>query len=127
MLATYSDQVHLLISILPQVAKERCFALKGGTAINLFIRNMPRVSVDIDLSYLPVEDRDTSLKNINTALNNIETKKEGTPKWELFAFPKAASLPAVRWKLQNLGKMTSQKKKDTLRKLEDVLSRKYHV
>ena len=73
MLAIYSDQVHLLISVLPHVAKERCFALKGGTAINLFVRNMPRVSVDIDLSYLPVEDRDTSLKTIDTALNNIET------------------------------------------------------
>ncbi len=304
MLATYSDQVHLLISILPHVAKERCFALKGGTAINLFVRNMPRLSVDIDLSYLPVEDRNTSLKNIDTALISIETSirkaipgsiinksnltgtsycirllisqgdsrikvevtpvlrgsvhlpqekelsanaekefgyarmqllsfedlyagklcaaldrqhprdlfdihyllnnegitesikntflvylishnrpiaellaprpqdisglydsefkgmtyedvsleelyktrdmivekihkglnendrqfllslKEGTPKWELFAFPEAASLPAVRWKLQNIGKMTSQKKKEALRKLEDVLSRK---
>lgn len=72
MLKTYSDQVHLLISALPHVAKEPCFALKGGTAINLFVRNMPRLSVDIDLTYLPVEDRDTSLKNIDAALNNIE-------------------------------------------------------
>jgi len=304
MLAIYSDQVHLLISVLPQVAKERCFALKGGTAINLFVRNMPRLSVDIDLSYLPVEDRDTSLKAIDAALNRIETNtnkaipgsiinksfltgtgyrnrllisrgginikvevtpvlrgsvhppqekelssnaekefgyvrmqllsfedlyagklcaaldrqhprdlfdihyllnnegitesikntflvylishnrpiaelldprpqdisglyesefkgmtyedvsleelyktrdmivetiheglnendrkfllslKEGIPIWELFAFPEAASLPAVKWKLQNLGKMTSQKKKEALLKLEKVLSRK---
>ncbi len=304
MLTIYSDQAHLLISVLPQVAKEPCFALKGGTAINLFVRNMPRLSVDIDLSYLPVEDRDSSLKNIDTALNNIESNilkaipgsiinrsnltgtgycirliisrrdvmikvevspvlrgsvhpvqekelsanaekefgyakmqllsfedlyagklcaaldrqhprdlfdiyyllnnegitesikntflvylishnrpisellaprpqdisalfesefkgmtyedvsleelyqtrgkivetihnglnendrqlllslKEGKPKWELFAFPQAASLPAVRWKLHNLGKMTSQKRKDALLKLEDVLSRK---
>ncbi|MEN8263883.1 MAG: nucleotidyl transferase AbiEii/AbiGii toxin family protein [Nitrospirota bacterium] len=304
MLTIYSDQAHLLISVLPQVAKEPCFALKGGTAINLFVRNMPRLSVDIDLSYLPVEDRGTSLKNIDTAFNNIESNilkaipgsiinrsnltgtgycirllisrsdvtikvevspvlrgsvhpaqekelsanaekefgyakmqllsfedlyagklcaaldrqhprdlfdiyyllnnegitesikntflvylishnrpiaellapraqdisalyesefkgmtyedvsleelcqtrdkivetihnglnendrqlllslKEGKPKWELFAFPQAASLPAVRWKLHNLGKMTSQKRKDALRKLEDVLSRK---
>ncbi len=304
MLTIYSEQVHLLISVLPQVAKEPCFALKGGTAINLFVRNMPRLSVDIDLSYLPVEDRDTSLKNIDTALNNIESNilkaipgsiinrskltgtdycikllitrrdimikvevspvlrgsvhpaqekelsanaekefgyakiqllsfedlyagklcatldrqhprdlfdihyllknegitestkntflvylishnrpiaellaprpqdisalyesefkgmtyedvsleelyqtrdkivetihsvlnendrqfllslKEGSSKWELFAFSQAASLPAVRWKLHNLGKMTSQKRKDALRKLEDVLARK---
>ncbi len=60
----FSDQAHLLISVLPYIAKELCFALKGGTAINLFVRNMPRLSVDIDLSYLPVEDRDTSLKKI---------------------------------------------------------------
>ncbi len=304
MLTIYSDQAHLLISVLPHVAKEPCFALKGGTAINLFIRNMPRLSVDIDLSYLPLEDRDTSLKNIDTALNNIESNilkaipgsivnrsnltgtdycirllisrsdvtikvevspvlrgsvhpaeekelsanaenefgyakmqllsfedlyagklcaaldrqhprdlfdihyllnnegitesikntflvylishnrpiaellaprpqdisalyesefkgmtyedvsleelyqtrdktvetihnglnendrqlllsiKEGSPKWELFSFPQAASLPAVRWKRHNLGKMTSQKRKDALRKLKDVLSGK---
>ena len=300
----YSDQAHLLISVLPHVAKESCFALKGGTAINLFVRNMPRLSVDIDLSYLPVEDRDTSLKNIDTALKNIETRirkaipgssisksnltgtvycirllisrsdatvkvevnpvlrssvhppqerevsakaekefgyvkmqllsfedlyagklcaaldrqhprdlydihyllknegitesikntflvylishnrpmaellnprhqdisalyasefkgmtyeevslkelyktrdiivdtihkglnendrkfllslKEGTPNWDLFAFPKAAALPAVKWKLQNLNRMTEEKKKEALGKLEKVLSRK---
>ncbi len=304
MLKTYSDQVHLLISVLPHVAKEPYFALKGGTAINLFVRNMPRLSVDIDLSYLPVEDRDTSLKNIDGALNNISTRilkaipgssinksnlmgtgyfirlvislgdvtvkvevtpvlrgsvhlpqekelsanaekefgyvrmqllsfedlyagklcatldrqhprdlfdihyllknegitesikntflvylishnrpiaelldprpqdisalyesefkgmtyedvrledlyqtrdttvelinkelneddrkfllslKEGTPNWKLFAFPEAASLPAVKWKLHNLGKMNSEKKKEALRKLEEVLYRK---
>ncbi|MHA2216998.1 MAG: nucleotidyl transferase AbiEii/AbiGii toxin family protein [Candidatus Hodarchaeales archaeon] len=70
----YSDQARLLISVLPHVAKETCFALKGGTAINLFVRNMPRLSVDIDLSYLPVEDRDTSLKTIDTALKSIESR-----------------------------------------------------
>lgn len=47
---TYRKQVELLIQALPHVAKEDCFALKGGTAINLFIRDMPRLSVDIDLS-----------------------------------------------------------------------------
>ncbi|MDO8272682.1 MAG: nucleotidyl transferase AbiEii/AbiGii toxin family protein, partial [Gammaproteobacteria bacterium] len=53
----YKDQVALLIRTLPHVADESCFALKGGTAINLFIRNMPRLSVDIDLTYLPMRDR----------------------------------------------------------------------
>lgn len=47
----YYQQVALLISALPAVAKERCFALKGGTAINLFVRDFPRLSVDIDLAY----------------------------------------------------------------------------
>jgi predicted nucleotidyltransferase component of viral defense system len=46
----YRKQVELLIRILPFIAEEDCFALKGGTAINLFIRNMPRLSVDIDLT-----------------------------------------------------------------------------
>jgi predicted nucleotidyltransferase component of viral defense system len=52
----YRKQVKLLIRILPFIAEEDCFALKGGTAINLFVRNMPRLSVDIDLTYLPVLD-----------------------------------------------------------------------
>ena len=60
----YKKQVHLLLSVLPMVAKENCFALHGGTAINLFLNNMPRLSVDIDLTYLPVENRDTSMDNI---------------------------------------------------------------
>lgn len=44
----YRRQVSLLLRVMPQIAKEDCFALKGGTAINLFIRNLPRLSVDID-------------------------------------------------------------------------------
>ena len=60
-----------MVALLPQVAKQTCFALKGGTAINLFIRDMPRLSVDIDLAYLPVEDRQTSLNNIDQALASI--------------------------------------------------------
>lgn len=51
--------------------KKKCFALHGGTAINLFIRNMPRLSVDIDLTYLLIEDWDTSIGNINAALKRI--------------------------------------------------------
>lgn len=45
-----------------------CFALKGGTAINLFVHDMPRLSVDIDLTYLPVESRDVFLPNIEAEL-----------------------------------------------------------
>ena len=67
----YYKQVQLLISVLPLVAKEKYFALKGGTAINLFIRDLPRLSVDIDLVYLPMDDRDTALPNITAALNRI--------------------------------------------------------
>lgn len=45
--------------------------LRGGTALNLFIRDMPRLSVDIDLAYLPVQDRETSLTSIHHALKAI--------------------------------------------------------
>ena len=41
----YRKQVDLLVRTLSYVAEQSCFALKGGTAINLFIRNMPRLSV----------------------------------------------------------------------------------
>ncbi|BFU92354.1 MAG: hypothetical protein NTAFB01_35410 [Nitrospira sp.] len=67
----FSDQVRLLVTLLPHVARQRCFALKGGTALNLFIRDMPRLSVDIDLAYLPVQDRKTSLTSIHHALKAI--------------------------------------------------------
>jgi len=67
----YIGQVRLLVSVLPFVADEDCFALKGGTAINLFVREMPRLSVDIDLTYLLVEDRETTLRNVEAALRRI--------------------------------------------------------
>ena len=68
----YRAQVELLLRILPYVAKEKVFALKGGTAINLFIRELPRLSVDIDLTYLPFEDRSTALKGIADGLRRIK-------------------------------------------------------
>lgn len=74
----YKKQVALLLSVLPEVAKETCFALHGGTAINLFVRDMPRLSVDIDLTYVPMEDRVTSFANIAIALEKIKTTIEAT-------------------------------------------------
>jgi predicted nucleotidyltransferase component of viral defense system len=67
----YRRQVTLLLTVLPHVAKEKCFALKGGTAINLFIRDLPRLSVDIDLAYLPVAPRPDSLAAIDAAMKRI--------------------------------------------------------
>lgn len=67
----YRRQAALLIRTVPFVAEETCFALKGGTAINLFVRDMPRLSVDIDLTYLPVKDRHASLAEIDAAMQRI--------------------------------------------------------
>jgi hypothetical protein len=64
-------RVMLLIEVLPLVARESCFALKGGTAINLFVRDLPRLSVDIDLTYLPIKGRDESLAHIDAALREL--------------------------------------------------------
>ena len=72
---TYKKQVSLLLDILPDVAKEDVFALHGGTAINLFCLNMPRLSVDIDLTYIPVsENRNVDLQNIRFALERIKER-----------------------------------------------------
>ncbi len=75
---SYKNQVILLLDVIPEVAKEKCFALHGGTAINLFIRNMPRLSVDIDLTYIPIENRETTFKNIAQALERIKRNIEST-------------------------------------------------
>ncbi len=64
----YVRQVELLLSLLPIVMKEGCFALKGGTAINFFWQHVPRLSVDIDLVYLPLNDRSAALEEIDAAL-----------------------------------------------------------
>ena len=69
--ASYRRQVDLLLRLLPQVAAEACFALKGGTAINLFDRDMPRLSVDLDLTYLPVAGREVSLAGTGDALGHV--------------------------------------------------------
>jgi predicted nucleotidyltransferase component of viral defense system len=67
----YRQQVELLVRTLTSVAAEDVFALKGGTAINLFVRDLPRLSVDIDLTYLPVKPRGESLTEIDEALERI--------------------------------------------------------
>ena len=76
----YRRQAALMVRTIPLVAKETCFALKGGTAINLFVRDMPRLSVDIDLTYLPVADRASSLAGINAAMLRLADRlRAGLP------------------------------------------------
>ena len=72
----YLQQVRLLARLLISVNREKVFALKGGTAINLFIRDLPRLSIDIDLTYLPLQNRKDSLENIEAALLRIQTDIE---------------------------------------------------
>ena len=49
----YADTVRLLLTVAPDVFRNPVFAMKGGTAINMFVRDMPRLSVDIDVVYTP--------------------------------------------------------------------------
>lgn len=72
----YVAQVQLLVRTIPEIAREVCFALKGGTAINLFLRDLPRLSVDIDLVYLPVADRVSSLEAVRAGLGRIADRLE---------------------------------------------------
>ncbi len=67
----YTQQVQLLVRVLPLIDTEKCFALKGGTAINLFYRPLPRLSVDIDLLYIPMDEREHALPAIHAALGRI--------------------------------------------------------
>ena len=78
----YFKQAELLLRIIPLIDREAVFALKGGTAINFFVRDLPRISVDIDLVYLPVGERDVSLRKISSSLirisRGIESNIPGT-------------------------------------------------
>lgn len=67
----YQQQVKLLVKVLTLLDSEPCFALKGGTAINLFVENLPRLSVDIDLVYLPDNLRTEALVKIKAALDRL--------------------------------------------------------
>lgn len=101
----YSKQVNLLLTVLVDVMRSPDIALKGGTAINLFLLDMPRLSVDIDLTYLKILSRAQSIKEISTIIEEIfqrltsypniivekKTSHEGTPK-QLLIKSKEASI-----------------------------------
>ena len=72
----YAKKVEILLRMIPLVTEEGVFAVHGGSAINLFVSNLPRYSVDIDLTYIPLEDRNSSLLHINEHLNSIAAKAE---------------------------------------------------
>lgn len=75
----YENQVKLLVRCIPEIAEQDCFALKGGTAINLFYRNLPRLSVDIDLAYVYNKPRIEAFEEINESLMTVSEnlKKHG--------------------------------------------------
>ena len=69
--SVYAQKVELLLRLIPIVMEEGVFAIHGGTAINLFLNDLPRYSVDIDLTYIPLADRQTSIDDINGHLKSI--------------------------------------------------------
>ena len=70
----YAKKVEILLRMIPIVTEESVFAVHGGSAINLFVRNLPRYSVDLDLTYIPLEDRSLSLTHINEHLSSVARK-----------------------------------------------------
>lgn len=71
----YADAVRLLLAIAPEVFANTIFAMKGGSAINLFVRDMPRLSVDIDVVYTPWQHpRDQALTAIAAELEAIAAR-----------------------------------------------------
>lgn len=75
----FADQVSLLVAILPLLDCEPRFALKGGTAINLFEHDLPRLSVDIDLTWLPMQDFDTDAAQIAESLATLAARLSAAP------------------------------------------------
>lgn len=78
MIDRYRKQVALLIRIMPSVYRITDFAVHGGTAINLFYKEMPRYSVDIDITYIPIKDREESIASINAHLVELKQVIEKT-------------------------------------------------
>lgn len=72
----YAQKVELLLRLIPIITDEGVFAVHGGSAINLFLKDLPRYSVDIDLTYIPLEDRKTSIENINAHLRSISERAQ---------------------------------------------------
>ncbi len=70
----YYKQAQLILQLLPIISQEKSLALKGGTAINFFIREMPRLSIDIDLTYVLKNNREEALKDIESTIDRIKTQ-----------------------------------------------------
>ncbi|MGB6067768.1 MAG: nucleotidyl transferase AbiEii/AbiGii toxin family protein [Desulfomonilaceae bacterium] len=77
------EPVFYLLALLSGISKhpflKERFVLKGGTALNLFVFNKPRLSVDIDLNYVGALDVKTMKSEIPSLLKAIAAvcKREG--------------------------------------------------
>ena len=101
--SVYAQKVELLLRLIPIVMEEEVFAIHGGTAINLFLKDLPRYSVDIDLTYILLADRQTE--------------------WDGYEFEYFKDYPSVQWKLLNLKKLAKQnpqKLQDEIEYLKDA-------
>jgi len=73
----YVDTVRLMLGIAPHVFQGALFAMKGGTALNIFLHDMPRLSVDIDLVFVNVRtSRNDALSAIQEELRSLSQRLE---------------------------------------------------
>lgn len=71
----YIDVVRLLVRVAPAIFAEPGFALKGGTAINLFVRDLPRLSVDLDVVFTDYQlERTEALAAISIAVGKMAAR-----------------------------------------------------
>ena len=71
----YVDTVRLMLEVAPEVFASGRVAMKGGTALNFFVQDMPRLSVDIDVVFVPHQTpRDTALAEIANELSALQTR-----------------------------------------------------
>jgi hypothetical protein len=70
----YKERVRLLLQLIPIVSEIDDFAIHGGTAINLFVLDLPRYSVDIDVTYIPIKSREETFLDIRTRLTTLKEK-----------------------------------------------------
>ena len=131
----YKRQVALLIRILPSVYGIKEFAIHGGTAINLFHKDMPRYSVDIAITYISIEYSDyTQVRNYLThwVNENLDDKgkefllsfESGTPDWSKCSSGDLSAYPSVQWKLLNIEKL---KKSNPKKHEEGIVKLKAHL
>lgn len=93
--AEYVRTVQLLLAVAPAIFDTTAFAMKGGTALNLFLQDMPRLSVDIDVVFVPMICRAT--KRCVPSVTNWLGPKPGSRRWGLqppFASPRRATRPS---------------------------------
>ncbi|MDE0627817.1 MAG: nucleotidyl transferase AbiEii/AbiGii toxin family protein [Bryobacterales bacterium] len=92
---SFIDQAHLAARVLPYIRRQPDFALKGGTAINLFFRDLPRYSVDIDLIFLPIGSYSEDLESMRNGLEWIanEIRKEKPSNSQIVAPGRASRHP----------------------------------
>lgn len=76
---SYIETVRLMLRIAPHVFQTPDFAMKGGTALNIFLHDMPRLSVDIDISFINhTASRDEALRSIRQELQSLSERVEST-------------------------------------------------